>query len=318
MTPQRRRPHVLYVMGSGRSGTTLLGSILGEYADSFVAGEISYLWDRGILSPRGCGCGRAPMQCAVWGRVISQVVGGRDPRDLAREQLAHRRHIRLRHTSRLLRGSALTATAERIDVDSARDAVEAYAGVLLDVYWAIADVTGARVIVDTSKHPADASILGRMAGVDHSIVHLVRDSRAVTNSWRRRKEGIARRKTVLAALDWQATNRAADRVRQQHSASSMLIRYEDLMDAPFKHVQAIADLAGLSREPNPFLSADTVELQPNHTISGNPGRFIAGPTAIRLDDRWQQEMRPVLRSLVTILTASGLRRYHYALRVQSG
>ena len=313
MTAPRSRPHVLYVMGSGRSGTTLLGSILGEYPDTFAAGEISYLWERGILSPRGCGCGRTPMECAVWGDIITRVAGNRDPRDLATEQLAYRRRIRLRHTSRLLGGSSLTAPVRR-DRGGAESEVEAYANVLLDVYHAISDVTGARVIVDTSKHPADAAVIGRMTGVDHSIVHVVRDSRGVANSWRRRKQGIARRKTVLAALDWQATNWAADGVRRRHPTSSMLIRYEDLMEAPRQHVREIADLAGVSTKIDPFVDASTVVLRPNHTISGNPGRFEAGPTVIRLDDRWQQEMRPGLKRLVTMLTATGLRKYGYALR----
>jgi hypothetical protein len=308
---------VLYIMGSGRSGTTLLGSILGEYPDTFAAGEVSYLWERGILSPRGCGCGSTPMECAVWGEVISRLAGNRDPRDLATEQLAHRRSIRLRHTRQLLRGPTLTPPANG-RANGTQGAVDAYATVLRDVYRVIADVTGSRLIVDTSKHPADAAIVARMTGVDHSIIHVVRDSRAVTHSWRRRKEGIARRKTVLAALDWQATNLAADDVRRHHGATSMLIRYEDLMEAPRQHVEAITGFAGISMTPTPFVDDDTVALRPNHTISGNPARFVAGATTIRLDDRWQQEMRPALRRMVTILTATGLRRYRYPLRLESG
>lgn len=313
MTPPRSQPHVLYIMGSGRSGTTLLGSILGEYPDAFAAGEISYLWERGILAPRSCGCGSEPMECSVWGEVIGRVAGDRDPRELAREQLSHRRSIRLRHTGRVLRGPSLARLAQGQAGDT-EGAVAAYAAVLLRVYRAIADVTGARLIVDTSKHPADAALLGRMADVEHTIVHAVRDPRGVTYSWRRRKQGIARRKTVLAALDWQATNWAADAVRRRHPTTSMLIRYEDLMEAPRRHVQAIADVAGLPPAPGLFVGENSVLLRPNHTISGNPGRFSAGPTDIRLDDRWQHEMTPALKSLVTSLTATGLRRYGYRLR----
>jgi len=302
-------PRVVYVMGSGRSGTTLLGSILGEYPGAFAAGEISYLWDRGILHPRGCGCGRAPMECPVWGPIIERMSQGSDPRLLAQEQLARRDSIRLRRTRALLNGGPIPSP----DAMASSRAVNEYGSTLERLYRAAAEVTGLSTIVDTSKHPADAALLGRITGIDSVFVHVVRDSRAVTHSWRRRKEGIARRKVVLAALDWIVTNRAADAVRERHPNSSLLVRYEDLMESPLDHVTRIASLAGLPEHPTPFADASTVTLQVNHTVSGNPDRFVAGPTAIRLDDRWRHEMPGALRTLVTGLTAGSLRRYGYGL-----
>lgn len=311
MSPDR--PRVIYIMGSGRSGTTLLGSILGEFNAVFGAGEVSYLWERGILEPRGCGCGRPPMQCPVWGPVIERVAAGRDPADLAREQLLLRQHLRLRHTRRLLKGGPIERTHGT--VNSSERADTRYGLLLEEVYVALAEQTGSSTIIDTSKHPADAAILGRLTRVDSVFVHVVRDPRAVTHSWRRRKEGIARRKTVLAAMDWEATNRAADAVRRRHNEASLLLRYEDLMAGPGKQVARILARAGLPDALTPFSGPNTVNLTTNHTVSGNPDRFVAGATGIRLDDRWQREMSLPLRALVTALTTSGIRRYGYSVRL---
>jgi hypothetical protein len=46
------RVTVLYVAGTGRSGSTLLARVLGE-ADGFVAaGELRYVWQRGLVEDR--------------------------------------------------------------------------------------------------------------------------------------------------------------------------------------------------------------------------------------------------------------------------
>ena len=40
------RRRVLYILGWGRSGSTVLGNILGEVDGFFCAGELHYLWER--------------------------------------------------------------------------------------------------------------------------------------------------------------------------------------------------------------------------------------------------------------------------------
>jgi hypothetical protein len=94
-----------------------------------------------------------------------------------------------------------------------------------EIYSHLAEVSGADTIVDTSKHPADAAMLGRLGHVRPFFLHLVRDWRAVTNSWRRHKEGIARRKVPLAAMDWLLTTAACDAIRRRYPERSMLLRY---------------------------------------------------------------------------------------------
>ena len=313
MTAASAVPTVVYIMGSGRSGTTLLGSILDEHAGVLNAGEVSYLWERGILEPRGCGCGRVPLECPIWGPVIEQVAHDRDPRALATRMLALRQSVRLRHTRGILRGPPLQRADLSATLGNPSPVME-YGAVLQAVYQALATTSGAKTLVDTSKHPADAALVGRLAGIRPVFVHLVRDPRAVAHSWRRRKEGIARRKVPLAAFDWLVTNGAADLVRRRHPDASIFVRYEDLMANPGELTNRITALSRIPSEPTPFIDERTLALGENHTVSGNPDRFVAGPTALRLDDRWRTEMRPSARLLVTALAWPGMRRYGYPVQ----
>jgi hypothetical protein len=56
---------------------------------------------------------------------------------------------------------------------------------LQQLYRAIQCVSGARVLIDSSKVPTYGLILSRTSDIHLSVLHLVRDSRAVAYSWLR-------------------------------------------------------------------------------------------------------------------------------------
>lgn len=43
---------VLYIVGSGRSGSTIIGNILGRIEGFSHVGELRYIWDRNIIESR--------------------------------------------------------------------------------------------------------------------------------------------------------------------------------------------------------------------------------------------------------------------------
>ena len=59
VTAAHEASHVVYIVGWGRSGSTLLTAVLGELDGAFAAGELRMLWGRGVIGRRLCGCGRA-------------------------------------------------------------------------------------------------------------------------------------------------------------------------------------------------------------------------------------------------------------------
>ncbi len=139
------RTKVLYVVGLGRSGSTILSNSLGQIGDCFSAGELNFIWRHNVVENRLCGCGRPFRECPVWTRVMEEAFGGMDgvdPREMMRLQSSgtRTRHIPLMLAPRGER--VLKERLEKLLINYGR------------LYEAIGSVTGSRVIVDSSKEPA--------------------------------------------------------------------------------------------------------------------------------------------------------------------
>jgi hypothetical protein len=83
---------VLYIAGTGRSGTTVLDRILGQLDGFFSAGELENIWHRGVLADRKCGCGVPFSRCPVWRAVPRRAFGGLDGVVASRMATLGRRH----------------------------------------------------------------------------------------------------------------------------------------------------------------------------------------------------------------------------------
>src|SRR5262249_58384738 len=85
---------VVYITGSGRSGTTLLGHILGQLEGFCFVGEAMYAWR--ALGQRLCGCGVPLESCEFWSAVRREAGGERpvEPEDFfGLGRLARWRHL---------------------------------------------------------------------------------------------------------------------------------------------------------------------------------------------------------------------------------
>lgn len=306
---------VLYFMGWCRTGTTVLGNVLNEIDGVFHAGELHFLWRNGVLDSgtnRRCGCGAELSRCAVWSRVLG--AGAERGEDVAahaaRVEAWQQARFRTRHTHRLLR------TLRAGDPPGTRrdPAVRGYLRTLGAAYRAIAEATGARVVVDTSKFASEAAALACVEGVVPVLVHQVRDPRATAFSWDRPKEYIPRRGKVNSTWYWIGFDLAADAVRRRHPERSLLVRYEDFVLDPAATVARILPLIGLPASANPVAADRSVPLGPNHTVTGNPDRFVTGRIVLREDARWRTEMPRSHRALVTAMTLPFLSRYGYTAR----
>ncbi len=305
---------VLSVVGAGRSGTTVLASILGEVEGFSSAGELRWLWARGISQSRPCGCGRIPEHCPVWSQVIPAVRESRDPADPWTTQdvvTAQREVARDRNLLRLMR-AVDHPSPDWLALGRVREATEA-------ACRTFAAVTSARVVVDTSKRPQDAAVYGMLTGIEHYVLHIVRDPRAVVHSWRRAKsftaEGGRRtmgtRRLPGAIWAWTSNGIGAELLRRHVPASRwMFLRYEDFVRAPRSTAEGIVRFVEEDGSP-PFSSDDAVLLHPNHIVAGNPSRFTTGAVKIEADEEWRRAMCRRDQHLVSLATKPLRSRYGY-------
>jgi hypothetical protein len=310
------RVKVLSIIGGTRSGSTLLDNLLGELDGFFSAGELHYLWERGLLQNRRCGCGQRLRDCDLWRRVLARSHrnaprGTEDPHQVVKWQ---QHSVRVRHTWKLMR-------AEQ-PLDGANDPAGSYGRVLAQLYRSIAEETGARVVVDSSKRPSDALLSARLRGVDPYVLHLVRDPRAVTYSWRRRKQELdedgadmPRHGPVYSSIRWLVINAVANLVRDmEFNGSALLLRYEDFVAAPRQSLLSILELVDEPLRSLPFVDDTTARLRPNHTAAGNPSRFDTGTIKLRPDNTWLTQLTPRDRLVTTGITLPLLHRYNYPIR----
>lgn len=245
-------PKVVYVMGSGRSGSTILGVALGNCDGVFYAGELDN-WLAREGEPVLGGLERTRFWRAVRGRVpgASELFGRDCQRLLERSSAALRPH-RLR-TRRRLRAR--------------------YGAVSEDLYRAIAGVAGATHVVDTAHFPLRARELQRLAGVDLYLVYLIRDPQAVVGSFNLHLDpgDVAERRlrTLLTNANLWLTHLLSLIVfLRQPRERRMLLRHEDLLADP---EGVLRDL--LARVDCDAELPDLESLSTGFPLSGN--RFIA-------------------------------------------
>ncbi|HYN95922.1 MAG TPA: sulfotransferase [Pilimelia sp.] len=314
---------VLFLGGLGRSGTTLLERVLGEVPGVCALGEVVHLWQRDVRDDERCGCGSRFSGCDFWRAVGARAFGGWDRLDTDRVLALRDAVERTRHIPRLAGGRL--RRSPRAGGDPWQDQVAEYAGYYAAVYAAAADVSGAAVVVDSSKHSALAHCLRFAAdGIDLRVVHVVRDARGVAYSWTKKvarpetdgAEEMTRYSPARSAVLWNAHN-AAFGLLARTGVPVRRLRYEEFLADPRGTVRALADYAGLELADRAlgFLGAAHADLATGHSAAGNPMRFTTGRVALRADDAWRAALPPADRRLVGTVCAPLMRSYGYRLRV---
>jgi Sulfotransferase domain len=299
-------PTVLYLIAKGRSGSNILAHFLGQLDGYCNTGELHHLWTWGIQQNALCGCGRPTRDCELWNPVLaSPRLAGVDPAEVARWQ---DQILTWRAVPGLLRDGG----------DG--DPLERYCAVRSSLYRAIADESGAKVVVDASKWPWDPVVLGLVPGVRPVVLHLVRDPRGVAHSWRRRKTWGDREEDATAmprfgagssALSWLARNAVTEWTRRRRPLVPwMLLRYEDFAARPRETMLAIAEHAGHAAEA-PFAGDQSMRVSPTHGVGGNPSKFAQGEVEIVPDEEWQTAMPALDRWVASLVSAPLLSHYGY-------
>ncbi len=307
------RVKVLYIAGGGRSGSTLLDVLCGEMDGFFSAGEMRWLW-WGRHEAWQCGCGKSLEECELWAEILRVAFSDRS------ELPAMHELLRLQNTAARLHWlpRLLMQSPQR---NPRWDSLAAYADVLRRLYGAIAQVTGARVIVDSSKNSPEAAILRLLPNVDPYMIHLVRDPRGVANSmkrkvkmepWAEKTFEQPRRSTAISALIWTRKNVAAGLTASRYKTGhSLLVRYEDVVGTPAAQLARIASFVGEPFQGLEFSSSSTVTLSANHTAWGNPSRFKRGQVTLRPDVEWRHKLSRRDKAISAALTGPLLLRYGY-------
>jgi hypothetical protein len=308
---------VLFLAGKGRSGGTLLANLLGQVPGFFNVGELNRLWDWGLVHNYSCGCGVPVRECATWLAIFDRadaLLGESPlvPLADARIDLDQAAVVRWPRVVRLFRA--------RLDTRDRWKALERYTTATSAVYRSIAEVTGARVVVDSSRLPIEPVGLGLVPHVDVRIGQLVRDPRAVVYSWKRKKvftdrdsiEHMPKFSASFSTASWLTRNVVVELLRRRRPA--LTVQYDELARHPSTVLRQLAELVGAPAGDLKFLTSEAATLVPTHSVGGNPIRMISGAVSITPDDEWRHAISGRDRWVTTALALPLLHRYGFPLR----
>jgi len=302
---------VIYIAGFGRSGSTLLGNILGSLHGFIHVGELRYLWDRGFLEDWDCGCGKSFSQCSFWQKVIKDI---NFPHVIAphlvnvRERGIHSRHLLYPFTVRKLMMNKMNE----------------YLYWLKLLYQSISEHTGCEWIVDSSKFPSHGYLLDNITNINLYILHLVRDPRTVSYAWWKRTKNLGlksnrnimpRFNPIKSATLWLEWNYIIHHT-WSYNKNYIFLRYEDFVMQPRSSIFKILAHLGLPKEycDTIFINENTVKIATQHTISGNPVRFQKGVISVLSSYQDMENLGLGWRSIVSLITLPLLKKFHYALQ----
>jgi LPS sulfotransferase NodH len=292
---------VLFIVGSSRSGSTLLERLLNELPSVVSVGELSRVWQRGFIENQF-------HDCPFWREVVQRAFA--DGEVDARANAALSRSVYRGG----MRPESLPASKQ-----------QSFLALWGRQLSAIADTAGARWVVDSSKIPAYAAQLALLPGLDTRYLHLVRDARAVAHSKSRlrqrpqiywRESYMSRRSAWASAGGWNDTQRLVEVARQITDRPWLRLRYEELAAEPRVAVGQVWDWLGLAAsggdaDPLGFIGDGSARVGSGHSVSGNPMRFSSGDLRITPDIEWRQYMSQWNRAVVSVRSYLGLRRYGY-------
>jgi hypothetical protein len=334
---------VLKIMGSARSGSTILDIVLGNHPHIESVGEVNKLGRTGWISReslRGidpkrlqvpvCTCGKrldvlyvdTPDEaCPFWSRVRREWVERTDPDSIESYPKIQNEFEPQSRWPRLLYEKRRPSASFR-----------SYARLTRAFFESIRAVSAKPVIVDCSKISVRAFALGMMPGIDLYVVHLVRDGRGVTaskigSSREGRRAGVGcdhedrpmwktvvRRSVVhlVSLLRWIVGNLLSEWVCTQLGPKrTMRLRYEDFVADPKGELERIGSLIELDLTEVAEAASSGQPMQAGHNVGGNRTKK-SGIITLRPDaQEWKTALSATEQRLSWVFTGWLMRRYGY-------
>lgn len=255
--PSPDRPKVVYVMGAGRSGSTILGVALGNCPGVFYAGELD-AW----LSRKGVPNFGGEEREDFWERVGASMNG-------ATALYGNRVRRDIEHSSGILR---------RRPWRRHRELRRRYRQVAEDLYYRIAETANATHIVDTSHYPLRARELQQVDGIDLYLIFLFRSPETVVASFRRKDVDQPSKQRFAANIYLCVTQLLSLFVfLRQRREQRMMLRYEDLVADPRGVLRRLQEWIGVSGEVPDLSALETgVPFQGNRLLRSERVEFRSG------------------------------------------
>jgi len=266
---------VAYIVGLGRSGSTLLDLMLNAHSRTTTVGEVKKLKSyasakrkvrrkqRGHLtSGNRCTCQAETIwQCEFWSQV-NRILEEKHGMNLLDLNIQSKDEERFRHDNKVL-------------------------------FQALGEASGAEVVVDSSKSLQRLLRLRNIPDLEVYPVHVVRNPWGRSNSVRKDRSRIY---TAAIHYSYDSIRTYMSLVAKPHT----MIRYEELVSRPRQELQRLMQYMGLEFEEGQLDWGN----QESHNIAGNRMRRGQDST-LKLDNSWRDELSSMQKAGIYLLSAPG-------------
>lgn len=311
--------NLIYIASIGRSGSTLLESMLGAHSQIQTMGEL-HIWPHEIEGGgiRPCSCGQFVDDCTFWSEVRKKV----DPIKQTGPGVSF---FREKHNAgRTLRLKRLKSFNKEHRPDPKEQAeIDTYGQNNLEIFQRFLQVMNEQEkespqwIVDASKDPYRLLWLIRSGLFNIKVVHMVKNPNAfiysVTKHLINENSGFNLHKrlyfTARQSVAWIIQNALFSKIAANHLPSEdyLLLTYEDFATAPYESFEKVCETIGCAFERS---AVDSFREGSVHTIAGNPMRYET--RGIILDEKWKSRLPQSSKKLASLLTATVKSRYGYS------
>lgn len=298
---------VLYIVGCGRSGSTIIDIVLGNHKNIESVGELISLPKLGWIDNGYCSCGLRANECDFWSSVRREW-----------ERLSGLKNV----NDYVDQKNKLDRLWRRFEEFKAPDIFSTefklFAKNTYYLYKAIQTISGKSVVVDSSKNPLTAYLLSFITDIDLRIIHLVRDPRGVTWSQKKslskdERSGIKKSINSIpmwhSALNWRRINLRSEWVCNQCSSDKTLqISYEDFMASPRDALMKIGQLISEDFEEVIAIIESNSSLILGHNIAGNRVR-MSNELKLKFDDEWNKKLSIFENALVVMMSGYFINKF---------
>lgn len=194
---------IIYILSSGHSGSTVLGSLLGNLHNAFHIGEFSNFYNVYSGTLETCSCKKTLQKCELWSKVISEL----DPAVIEQYEK--------------MRLEVETSIFNKPNNEKYKQLQE----ITDRIYKVISEFSGSEIIIDSSKSPNRAYLLSKIYGKNLFIIYLKRDFKGVVNSYIKKRGDFNFNKFVVSLFKEHIKNKY---VKLKSKSNFYYFNYEGL------------------------------------------------------------------------------------------
>lgn len=215
---------IIYLLGAGRSGTTLMATVIGAHKDVLTIGEMHQFLDH-IVEGRFCSCGEHIEQCVFWKDILTKVDVNSGAQSFSNNVERHRNIPRLLITGKTKKE---------------------YLRIHDTIFSIISETSKQSILLDSSKYIARYLLLRKSNKFNVKGIYVIRDVRGVIHSF---KKKVQTSRSPLSTVVYYCLINLFGQLVCWTDKNVLKVRYEDFVENPshelsriYKHIAVEANV----------------------------------------------------------------------------